>query len=356
MTNIEIPEEANDAVRNTVAAYLAGEALEAQPFDGSMTKDEMVDHIIDVHQHYGHINGKSFGKYGTKVTKDELIRWHERQHEILDADELVLLSRYGTLQVQLAHGDRYDVAVLPTMRHTHLAVAVSEATAEAAASLRAGKKVDGVLSVTERKVLKEVVDNDFGALKQEMKAFAADTLTSVKDGINDEWDKREKSIPDFAARATQKARKFGEKADALRNKYEAERKALTDAYQDDLNKIQVEAKERGVELVADTESTYDENTGERRQRTVYKASVKGRREALEEAQRENETMLNRALMDLERQRLTAQRQVLLSGVPEGAMPILESIPDAKTLMVESAKASAQTQIEVRKDGATVGKS
>jgi hypothetical protein len=353
---IEIPsnldeDDFSDSSRNTIAAYTTAEPLEMPPFSDDMSKDEMIAHIMDVHQHYGYINGKSFSRYGTKVTKAEMIDWHDHVHEILDSGVLVAREGWarGQVAVMVTSGREglHGTVALPTMPHSHMAVALSQTQEAAAENIRQGKKVEGVLSVTERKVLTQVVDNDFGSLKQEMRAFAADTLASVKDEINEEWDKKERSIPDFASRATARARKFHDKKAAITAKFQAEIKALAESYQDDLQAIQKSAKEQGVLLSDRNEATYDENTGERINRTVYVASVEGREQALTAAEAENTTMLNRALMDLERQRLTAQRQVLLSGVPEGAMPILESIPDAKTLMVQSAKESAQNQIEAR---------
>lgn len=338
-----------DMVSNIVAQYNEQKVTEVTPFsEDAMTKDEMVAHIIQVHNHSRSINNKAISLYGgTKATKQEMVAWHDAAHAILDGPEdQTVINIWGQVVYVRDDGRGGPGTPLPKIKHTHMAsVPLTPEQEGSLRAVRSGKRAEGVLSVTERKVLTQVVDNDFGSLKQEMRAFAADTLTAKKQEINADWDEREKSIPDFATSATEKKRTRDEKARALKEEYMKALKALEEKHQDDHRQIVAKAKERGVTLEAREERYYDEQAQEHRSRTVYYASVEGRKEALAAAESENAQMLNRALMDLEKQRLTAQRQVLLSGVPESAMPILDSIPDAKALMVESAQQSARNQIE-----------
>lgn len=308
--------------------------LDIPPFNDDLSKDEMVQHLLEFH---APVRGRSLSvanhmvsSNGTKATKEDLRRWHDAQHE---ADAVVrweVLSNWD--------GDKgyyYPVVHIAGVPHQHSAIALNEEQSKVLAAVRSNQKVSGTtLGARDQKVLKELVDNDFGSLKAEMRAFAADTLTAKVADINAEWDRKEKSIPDFATRATEQHRKHAEKVRALQEKHRQEMDALTNSGKDAFDKIASEAKERGVVLKEEQES-YVDAQGFGKKRTVFKAEVEGRKEAIAAATGENQKMLDRALMTVEKQRLTAQRQVLLSSVPDAALPIVESIPDAKTLMVEA---------------------
>jgi hypothetical protein len=320
-----------------IARLTVDEPVDVVAFTEEMTKDEMIDHLVNVHN-VREVAGKAISNTaGTKATKSEMVAFHQRVHEKQDAPDAEFNTsgrRYvGHEYVYVYSLGGYPV---PEVLHRHSAPVLTPEQAGAIASVRNNKRADGVLSAQDRKVLTELVNNDFHSLKQEMKAFAADTLFVKKADINKEWDEKEKSIPDFASQATARTRTFEDERRALEQEYQRKQADLRAAYHDDLKAIVDQASEKGVSLTEETKSEVEAD-GRRVNRTVHKASVEGRKEALDIAERENKAFLDRALLDLERQRMTAQRQVLLSGVPEGAMTIVESIPDAKTLMVEAQK-------------------
>lgn len=308
------------------------ERLDVPPFNDDMSKDEMIQHLLEFHGPAGgraiYVGSHMVSGNGTKATKDDLRGWHDRQHE---SGQIV------TWNVTTTYNGSYHEPTVSFggVPHNHAAITLNDEQSKVLSAVRQNQKVSGTtLGARDQKVLKELVDNDFGSLKAEMRAFAADTLSAKISDINEEWDRKEKSIPDFATQATDQHRKHSDKVRALQQRHAEEMKALKEAGEDAAKKIADKAKEKGVVLKEGQESYVDE-FGVKRTRTIFTAEVEGRKEAIAEATKENTKMVDRALLTVEKQRLTAQRQVLLSSVPDAALPIVESIPDAKTLMVEA---------------------
>jgi len=98
-----------------------------------------------------------------------------------------------------------------------------------------------------------------------------------------------------------------------------------------IDTLVIEARGKGVEL--SVQEHYSGRTTE--------AKVAGLQAAIKAAEAEVEADRKRALNTLERARLTAQRKVLMSGVSEEALTILDTIPNARTLMVEAAQQRIQ---------------
>lgn len=308
-----------------------------------MTKADIAEHLKDVHGVW-HINGIALGPK-SKITKDEMLSFHERIHERLDEwqanqDDPTYAfyenrgrGRNGEVWKidnpdEVARGFRphgvWSVS-LPTVLHRHNSitdVTTDEQKAQAAAARNNEPVSDKPLSVQERKVLKELVDNDFNALKSEMRQFAADALTVAKREVEDEWADKVKDAP-----------KYGKKFTELVRKQEAEKAALKQKHEDQRKAVEDEAAAAGVKI---TGTVYDREQNA----TVYATEVTGLKAALAKIEAENKAMLDRALMTLERQRLTAQRQVLVSGVSKEAATILDTVPEAKTLMVEAQQKQA----------------
>jgi hypothetical protein len=354
------------ATREVVNSYESTDALEAPAFTDDLSKDEMIEHLMEYHTGNKYINvaGKQVAPHGTKATKAELMAYHERLHADQDDTYRAELTLHGSSHKiekgQYVRDEQGRPVIeyrfllgghpLPSIRHTHAAPVIPASLRAAAGAVRNNQRAagEGVLSVQDRKVLTQLVDNDFNALKQEMRAFAADSLSARQQEINADWDAKEKAIPDYATDATDLHRKHEDEKAALRAKYEEDRRKMQAKHEDAFKKITDKAEGKGVTLTPEQKTVQEVGEGgvtRNVTRTVYVAKVQGRKDALEGAAKENKTFLDRALLDLEKQRLTAQRQVLLSGVPKDAMPIVESIPDAKTLMVRAQEEKAAREIE-----------
>lgn len=308
------------------------EVLEYPPITDSAewTKDLILDHIFSAHVpedrvQYGFYIGSNLVRAGgTRDTKADLVAWHDQQHNDPHAT-----ARWS--------GDRMRIPHV----HTPLSVEATDEQMAMASKARNNEPVsDKPLSVQERKVLKELVDNDFNALKSEMKQFAADSLIATTREIEADWADKVAAAPTFAEEATNLFRDQKKAMQDLRDEYTRKINDLK-AQQEDTFKALLERADRdgGVELKQTQSQHRDPETGQ--YDTIYQAEVKGLRDALSRAKAENNAALERGLMSLERQRLTAQRQVLVSGVSREAATILDSVPDAKSLMVESQRKQAE---------------
>lgn len=317
----------------------ADNRLEAMPFNDERSKQEMVDHLIRYHG-ITEINGYTLSG-STKVTKDRMQSFHDHVHEVLDDPRSVFAYRGNRYEHGGGFGPQFVVedvqgrsVPLPVQPHTHGLVTLSDEQRAALEQVRDNQRVTGtVTSVQDRKVLTNLVDNDFRGLKQDMRAFAADVLAARKREIDAEWDDREQKIPDFATEATELHRESGKEWDEMIARQQEEKRLLQEQHDDAFKAVSDRAAEAGVTLEQTTRRVEDpDHRGKTQTATVYVAVVKGRKEAHEAAVRDNAAYLERALLTLERQRLAAQRQVLLTGVPDDAMPILDSIPAAEEMM------------------------
>lgn len=296
--------------------------VEAVPFtDETMTRDDMLEHIEKVH---GYDIRNSY-QFTSKVTKAQMQTWHEDQHKGLeiakengwdlspDGDHWSLTPEQR--QTLVAAGVR-TIPIKPRVEHIHTEVPVPDTVTEAAKKIGKGSVSNtpvASLNASERKALKELVDNDFEMLKQEMAQMASDMAANAVAEVEAEWATRREAWKDFR-----------HKAQRLLDKQDKARRALIR-----------EAEEAGVRL------RLMDGYG----RAAIEAEVKGYEEALIAARAAAKAQLDRALLTLERQRLSAQREVLLTGVTKEAAVVLDAIPDAKTLMVEAAAAASSKQIE-----------
>lgn len=320
----------SDQEQNTATVDL--DVMVFPRLDGDMmTKADIVAHLKDVHG-YQEVKGQTLSS-NIKVTKDELLKYHEKTHEVLDrlgSDPLVEKEEHwyagGMRKWAVVYDKTKEEAggyrrhwkakvLIPTVAHRHESIediTSDEVKAQAARARNNEPVSDKPLSVQERKVLKELVDNDFNALKAEMRQFAADALASAKAEIGSEWASAANKLSGYVGKMVALTRKQQEEVAAMQAKHEDQRRALRD-----------QASAEGI-VFADRHGTTD-------------AVVQGKADAIKQAEANNAAMLERALMTLERQRLTAQRQVLVSGVSKEAASILDTIPDAKTLMVDAEK-------------------
>lgn len=247
--------------------------VDIAPFD-LLTQKEMYAHLKTHHVMPYEVN--------TKTSKADLEVIHQTMHA-------------GTIH------PRYAASRSP---HTHTAVPQGKAEVD----LTKG----GILNSTQRKALKDLVDNDFLALKAEINQFANDLAHQAREKVRAEW----------AAKGADK------------EVYRLKANALISNYRNERDRLIMEARVAGVEVKMPNIDRYNSDV---------EAKVNGLKEAIDAAIAVVEEDRRRALTTLERQRLTAQRTVLMSGVNKDALAILDTIPDAKSLMVEAAKQRTDMQ-------------
>lgn len=317
-------------------------------FTDDLSKGDMIDHLIDTHGLDNfYVGGNVVHRGGTKATKEDLRKFHDAMHSEQSDPNAVFrlwgIWKDGTDEAEF----RFTLGghPFPAVKHTHMAVDVPDNVTEVAKAIRDNKPIVGKpMNAQERKLLTELVNNDFSGLKQQMRELAADTLASNIAEINADWDAKEKKIPDFAGQATDRMRKQSDEWAAMKARHEEERRKMSEKHTDGLKAIIGKAKEQGVTLREEQE-TYADEFGQKKTRPVYRAEVEGRRDAIKTATEENKQLLDRALMTLEKQRLAAQRKVLVSGVSQEAAEFLDTIPDARTMMVEAAQQGQPKAIE-----------
>ena len=168
---------------------------------------------------------------------------------------------------------------------------------------------DEPLSAAQRTVLTKLVDNDFNALRKEMEQLAADTLEARIEAIKEDYAQIE---------ATAKA------AQRQMQKELAKSRKRIDRIKNETNGIQWNYNRSDVGRYVD-----------------FTYTVRGLLEQQNEARQENRRLLERALLTLERQRLTAQRRVLISAVSAEARQIVDDVPTAKALMQQAYTSASQ---------------
>lgn len=241
--------------------------LEALPFE-DMSKTEQIAHIREYH-------GRRTESRDTKAQ----IQW---RHDNLHASD-----DQGSNPSRL-------------IAHQHVALVVASPVG-VRRDLTA--PLDKPLNASERKALKDLVDNDFAALKQEIRRFASDATTAKRNEVMADWEAKGARKQEFLNRANDLRRTYAENVITLK----------------------AEADAAGIELTRLEGGGY-----------TPQVTVKGLEEALRLVSNEIASEMDRALMTLERQRLTAQRQVLLAGITAEALNLLGEIPTAAQLMTEAA--------------------
>lgn len=322
-----------------IEAYEGVQGIDAFPFDGSMSKDEMIDHLVNVHG-LREVRGKAISiQSGTKATKDEMVAYHDRIHQRQEDPEAEY-HQNGSWYDRKTDTYEYRFVLggfpVPKVKHVHSVAVVDPELQATAAAIRDNTPIGSKpLSSQEATVLRELIDNDFNGLRQQMRSAASDYLESAKAEINTDWDKREAASKGVAAKATSLQRKFNSAREEAKRKYKEAERLATEKHEAEFEAIQQEAEASGVTLSEGTETYIDRNTNLEGKRVVFTAVAKGREEALAEADKQNKAYLARAEMGLEQQRLAAQRRVLVSRVNEAGARILDSIPDAQTMLMNA---------------------
>ena len=250
------------------------EPIDIAPFE-LLKQTEMHDHLRRHHTNLWRAGIDS------KATKAKMTEWHSESH--LQGENIA-------------------------KPHTHTAVGPASPQLD-------GEPLDlsKPLNASQRKALKDLVENDFLALKAEINQFADDMAAQRRQEIHADYAARGADSTEFLARGRQ----------------------LMMDYRNGVDKLVIAARTAGVELTMPDIGT----------RTM-ETKVAGLHEALRKAEAEVDADRRRALNTLERARLTAQRKVLMSGVNEEALALLETIPDARTLMITAAAERENPQLAV----------
>lgn len=289
------------------------EKEEAAPFDEGLSKQEMIDHLRNAHG-YSQVRGQVLGTAKTtKATKADLERNHTHAHTILDLPEGERYKRDYRSTGQQGHN---NWTLTPTVEHTHLVAPLSEAGTSALEAVRSGTAlvVGGKpLPASERTALRQLVNNDFAALKADLQQLAAQSWENERAQLELDWKERKAATAGYIAQA---------------------RRAL-DKTQRKLEAIRAAAAEGGVTV------TYNRRLSEMH----TEASASGFTDAVNGARKQHDTMLQRALLKLERERLRAERRILLSGVTPEAAVILEEIPSAEQMLRDASVREATGALE-----------
>lgn len=265
---------------------------EAVPFEDLSNKEAMWEHL---HDHHGWqaastlINKTHGGK--SKVTRSEMIKWHGQLHENVSEKA-------------------------QAVQHTHvpLAPVVEDIAAEKARREEAIRNGDAYigskpLTSAERTALRTLVDNDFATLRSEMRQFADDTMTERQRQVIADWADKRAEAPRYVQ---QLAAMVANSAAAIKG-------------------VMAKAQADGIKIET-SNLLYRLNNAD------FGFDVEGEREAKLKVKQEVEQDLNRALLTLERQRLSVHRRILLASVPEGAQSLISQLPTANKLMLEAAQA------------------
>lgn len=282
----------NDTQETAAESAEAVEATKEQVIAFSetlMSKADMAAHLRDYHSlRYVYLSGGGMSvRADMKATKMQLVAFHQSLHD---------------------HPERFHQSHTDQIPHDHLDVSVNpEIAALADAAINGDKRITSkTLSASDRKLLRELIDNDFATTRSQMKSMAANAQQSRLADVDAEFSAKADKQKSFQAKA--------EKAQAR--------------YHDALKSLRVEAEAVGVTLEGGS------NAGS----AIFKVTVKGHAEARAAVAKNVQDALNSALMQLESQRLAAHRRVLISGVSEEAAKFLDELPDAKQMMAAAAAA------------------
>lgn len=291
----------------------------------TLNKKDLYEHLSTFHS--GHVG--TYQGVTSKSSKTDMENLHARLHEIIDhtqAEQALVTTGEGRSTwvpnpVQAEAGNRFADGYRSKV-HEHLVLVTGPASEDEREMLDAIQNGDlgRVLSVTERKALERLIDNDFASLRNEMNAYAKDVLTERLKAVEEDFTDRRKE------------------AERLRK---ATVKALAKANVE-VTKALETAKTAGVDISGLGNSAFAFN--ETHWDGTVKAVVAGQAEAETKVKNENRSDIQAALHTLERQRLASQRLVLLAGISPEGQKLLDTVPDARTLMVEAASERAAKQI------------
>lgn len=266
-----------------------------------MLKADLAKHLRIFHHTYG------------QGTKADLRVQHEVAHDAAKFHDMGITAFPDDYHIEWARGRRTFPMVVP---HTHGDEALSNEPltpeqVEALEKAKAGEPIsDKPLTASERTVLKQLVDNDFSRTATQVKQMAAHALEVREAAIQAAWQAKIDAAEEYKAK---------------------------------VRAIQVQAREAYTKLVEDAAADGIELGGDRYSRqdafrvydNAFKTNVTGLATELQKAKNENQALLNKALLDLEEQRLIVQARILRSALTEKTAKILDTLPTAEQVMLEA---------------------
>lgn len=266
-----------------------------------MLKHDLHKHLRNFHHTYG------------EGTKADLRVQHEVAHDAAKFHDMGISAFPDDYHVEWARGRRTFPMVI---NHIHGDEALSNEPLtpeqeKALSSAKAGEPIsDTPLNASERTVLKQLVDNDFSRTATQVKQMAAHALMVREAAIQAAWQA---------------------KIDAAQE-YKAKVKAIQVQAREAYTKLVEDAAADGIELGGDRYSRQD---AFRVYDNAFKTNVTGLATELQKAKNENQALLNKALLDLEEQRLIVQARILRSALTEKTAKILDTLPTAEQVMLEA---------------------
>lgn len=164
------------------------------------------------------------------------------------------------------------------------------------------------LGITEKKQLKELVDNDFSVLRQEMDQLTAELVALRHTEIDEEFADRQADL------------------DQARTEWNE----LTNNIRTQVQEFRARCREQGVVISPDRRYGSELLTI-----GTPDFTLPAKKEAKERVEQEVNLQIRRAKTGLERQRIDAHRKILVSGLAEEATAILSSMPDPRRLVLDA---------------------
>lgn len=269
-----------------------------------MLKADLAKHIRTHHSSWG----VSYG-----MTRADLRAVHEALHDGARYHDLGILTFPDDYELvpQFQGRPTHPLAIPHTHGDTGSEKPLTPEQQEAIEKAKAGEPIsDKPLNASERTVLKQLVDNDFSRTATQIKQMAATALEVREASIQAAW----------------KAKI--EAADT----YKAEVKKLAAKMRQEYNDLVEAAKNDGIELGRDK---YTRDDAFRVYETAYTTNVTGLAAELKKAKDENTGLLQKALLDLEQQRLIVQARILRSALTDKTAAFLDTLPTAEQVMLEA---------------------
>jgi len=163
------------------------------------------------------------------------------------------------------------------------------------------------LSLGASRNLQKLIDNDFGALQEQLGQYANDLLEQAETKIRKKWAAKGLDVNAYVDRATKLERKF----------------------EDDQQALIRDAREAGIQL----EKSYINGS-----KRGWTADAYGLKEAIAAEQKTIRKNQTRAISEMKIQHKGAERRVLLASVTGEAVDLLASLPTAAQLMAQANKA------------------
>lgn len=170
------------------------------------------------------------------------------------------------------------------------------------------------LGVTERRQLEKLIDNDFQALKNQMKVFANDLKRQRKEEIEAEYRGQEAIIAEAQHAWHELRRELRQRVDEFILRYTTQG-------------FRVQSGRYGDQRLVNFADTFELVIAQKETR-------------LNEVGNDVEHQYMKAHNELERQRLAIQRELLLTGlVSDQAEQILKKMPDPRQVLLDAVRAS-----------------